>query len=55
MTWTASNLQSSRQDPHFVQISELMTWTCFFSPRMATTGQFFAQTMQPVHFSAEIR
>ena len=52
LTMIASNLQLSLQAPHFVHLAESMAWTFFRSPLAAPVGQTFAQTVQPVHFSA---
>jgi hypothetical protein len=51
---TALNLAGhfSWHTPHWTQRAWSMTWTFFFSPEMALTGQDLAQMPQPTHLSS---
>jgi len=49
---TAAKLQRRRHSPQRMQAAWSITCTCFRSPLMQWTGQFFAHTVQPVHLSA---
>ena len=51
---TACLGQLSAQAPQPVQRSTTMTWGCFRLPTTAPLGQFFAHTVQPVHWSGSM-
>jgi hypothetical protein len=51
LTEIASNLHSYAQMPHLPHREVSMLWGCFFSPSIASLGQFRLQTPQPLHFS----
>ena len=48
----APKRQLSIQTPHLMHLPWSMTWGARTAPVMAPAGQFLAQRVQPLHFSA---